>query len=227
MEHQPTPPLDQMSSSSLEDKPDDDEDASIASSDEEMEEEADEETKDNKQEETKEDKQSTKLSPYHAQNYFNSTMGGKDLRVLFAMVVGCNSHDFLDHKDPLFSKAKAYHSEVKPDAATLKLEVKWHWKAYFSTTHQPHPTNWKIDTCHKYLLSHPIPMSEKTDLDFLESEIQEWKGIQSMINKSQEQEDNWIIHHSWSSDIPYLRLYHTLVEDSIRSSFGKAYNAKT
>ena len=47
-----------------------------------------------------------------------------------------------------------------------------------------------------------------------------------MINKSQEKEDDWIIHCSWSSNIPYLRLYHTLVEDSIRSAFGKAYNAK-
>ena len=112
MEHQPTPPLDQMSSSSPEDKPDD-EDASIDSSDEETEEEV--------EEETEEDKQSTKLSPYHAQNYFNSTMGGKDLQVLFAMVVGCSSHEFPDHKDPPFSKSKAYHSEVKPDAATLKL----------------------------------------------------------------------------------------------------------
>ena len=55
MEHQPTPPLDQMSSSSLEDKPDDEEDAAIDSLDEEMEEEAEEETKENKQ--------STKLSP--------------------------------------------------------------------------------------------------------------------------------------------------------------------
>ena len=110
-----------------------------------MEEEADKETKDDKQEETKEDKQSTKLFPYHAQNYFNSAMGGKDLRVLFAMVVSCNSHDFPDHKDPPFLKAKAYHSKVKPDTATLKLEVKWCWKAYFSTTHQPRPTNWKID----------------------------------------------------------------------------------
>ena len=215
MECQPTPPLDQMSSSSSEDKPDDDEDASIDSSDEETEEEAEEETKEDKQEETKEDKQSTKLSPYHAQNYFNSTMGGNDLRVLFAMVVSCSSHEFPDHKNPPFLKAKAYHSKVKPDAATLKLEVKQHWKAYFSTTCQPCPTNWKIDKCHEYLLSHPIPTSKKADLDFFESEIQEWKGIQSMINESQDQEDDQIIHHSWSSDIPYLHLYHTLVEDSI------------
>ena len=201
MEHQPTPTLDQMSSSSSEDKPDD-EDESIDSSDEETEEEV--------EEKTEEDKQSTKLFPYHAQNYFNFTMGGKDLRVLFAMVVGCSSCEFPDHKDPPFLKSKAYHSKVKPDAATLKLEVKWCWKAYFSTTHQPCPTNWKIDKCHEYVLSHPIPMSKRK-----ESEIEEWKGIQLMINKSQGKEDDQIIHHSWSSDIPYLHLYHTLVEDSI------------
>ena len=48
-----------------------------------------------------------------------------------------------------------------------------------------------------------------------------------MINESQEQEDDQIIHHSWSSDVPYLCLYPTLVEDSIQSSFGKVHNAKT
>ena len=65
--------------------------------------------------------------PFHAKNYFNSTMGGKDLHVLFAMAVGCNTRELPDHKDPPFSKAKAYHSEIKPDAATLKLEVTRHW----------------------------------------------------------------------------------------------------
>ena len=54
---------------------------------------------------------------------FNSTMGGKDLRVLFGMAIGCHTHNLPDHNDPPFSKSKAYHSEVKPDSATLKLEV--------------------------------------------------------------------------------------------------------
>ena len=62
-------------------------------------------------------------------------MGGKDLHVLFAMAVGCNTRQLPDHKDPLFSKAKAYHSEVKPDAATLKLEVTRHWMAYIGKGH--------------------------------------------------------------------------------------------
>ena len=47
-----------------------------------------------------------------------------------------------------------------------------------------------------------------------------------MINESQQREDDRVIHHSWSSDVPFLRLYHTLVDDSIRAAFGKAYAAK-
>ena len=80
----------------------------------------------------------------------------------------------------------SYHSEVQPDPATLKLEVTRQWKAYCSTGHQPCPSNWKIDKCHDYLTSHPIPTSEKADFDFLESEFEEWKGIQVMINECQE-----------------------------------------
>ena len=167
------------------------------------------------------------LTEYHAKNYFNSTMGGKDLRLLFAMAVGCNSRELPDHKDPPFSKSKAYHSEVKPDAATLKLKVTWQYQAYIRKGCQPCPTNWKIDKCIEYLMSNPIPMSEKRDLDFLQSELEEWKGIQCMVNESHAREDDRILHRSWSCDIPYLRLYHMLVEDNIRSAFGKAYHVKT
>ena len=143
------------------------------------------------------------------------------------MAVGCNSHELPDHKDPPFSKAKAYHSEVKPDAATLKLEVTRRYQAYICKGHQPCPSNWKIDKCVEYFMSNPIPTSEKRDLDFLQSELEEWKGIQHMVNNSHKREDGRILHRSWSCDIPYLQLYHTLVEDHIRSAFGKAYHAKT
>ena len=71
-------------------------------------------------------------------------------------------------------------------------------------------------------MSRPIPTSEATDLDFLESELKEWTAIQEMVNESYEKEEDQIINHSWSSDIPYLHLYHTLVDDTIRSAFGKA-----
>ena len=167
------------------------------------------------------------LTQYHAKNYFNSTMGGKDLRLLFAMAVGCNSHELPDHNDPPFSKSKAYHSEVKPDAATLKLEVTWQYQAYIHKGRQPRPSNWKIDKGLEYLMSNPIPTSEKRDLDFLRSELEEWKGIQRMVNDSHKREDDRILHRSWSCDISYLQLYHTLVEDHIRSAFRKAYHDKT
>ena len=50
--------------------------------------------------------QQEKLTEHHAKNYFNSTMGGKDLRVLFAMATGCHSRDIPDHKEPPFSQSK-------------------------------------------------------------------------------------------------------------------------
>ena len=49
-----------------------------------------------------EEQEGMKITEYHAKNYFDSTMGGKDLRVLFAMAIGCHSMDIPDHKDPPF-----------------------------------------------------------------------------------------------------------------------------
>ena len=57
------------------------------------------------------EKEEMKLTEFHAKNYFNSTMGSKDLRVLFAMAIGCNSMDIPDHKDPPFCRSKTCHSE--------------------------------------------------------------------------------------------------------------------
>ena len=47
--------------------------------------------------------QHSKLTEFHMKNYFNSTMDGKDLCVLFAMAIGCNLMDLPDHKEPPFS----------------------------------------------------------------------------------------------------------------------------
>ena len=171
--------------------------------------------------------QQEKLTEHHAKNYFNSTMGGKDLRVLFAMAIGCHSRDILDHKEPPFSQSKVYHSEVKLDASTLKLEVTRRWKAYMKSGRQPRPSNWKIDKCIKYLMENPIPTAEIHDLDWIESELKELKGIQEMGNESQQHEDDWILHRTWLMDIPYLRLYHTLIEDNIRLSLGEVFAMKT
>ena len=168
----------------------------------------------------------TKLWEYNAKNYFNSTMGGKDVRVLFAMAIGCNTRSLPSDKDPPFSKSKVYHTEIKPDAATLKLEITRRWKAYHFSGRQPRPANWKIQKWNQFLMANPIPSSEEVDLDWLASELDEWKGIQQMINKSQQREDDRVIHRSWSTDVPFLRLYHTLVDDSLRAAFGKAYAAK-
>ena len=62
----------------------------------------------------------TKLLEYHVKNYFNSMMGGKDVQVLFAMAIGCNTRNLPSDKDPPFSKSKVYHTEIKPDAIWAK-----------------------------------------------------------------------------------------------------------
>ena len=155
---------------------------------------------DDNEEEEQEAEPTTKMLPYHAKNYLIQPW---EVRI------------YPDHKDPPFSKSKAYHSEVKPDSATLKLKVVRQWKAYTPTGCQPRPSNWKIDKCIDYLMSNPIATLEEADLDWLESELGKWKGIQVTINESHQNADDQILHHSWTSDIPFLRLYHTLVEDGI------------
>ena len=231
MEHQPTPPLDEMDPDSLVEETNNKSSSRSSSTSSNSSTSSSNALLLDENSSTTADEQETAdeepLTQYHAKNYFNSAMGGKDLRLLFAMAVGCNSRKLPDHNDPPFSKSKAYHSEVKPDTATLKLEVTQWYQAYIRKGRQPRPSNWKIDKCLEYLMSNPIPTSEKRDLDFLQSELEEWKGIQRMVNDSHKREDVWILHWSWSCDIPYLRLYHTLVEDHIRIAFRKAYHAKT
>ena len=111
----------------------------------------------------------TKLSEYNAKNYFDSTMGGKHVRVLFAMAIRCNTRNLPSDKDSPFSKSKVYHTKIKPDAATLKLEITRRWKAYHFSGRQPCPANWKIQKCNQFLMANPIPSSEEVDLDWLAS----------------------------------------------------------
>ena len=56
--------------------------------------------------------ETTKLSEYHAKNYFNSTVDGKDVQVLFAMAIGCHMRNIPSHKDPPFSKSKVKWSRL-------------------------------------------------------------------------------------------------------------------
>ena len=69
-------------------------------------------------------------------------------------------------------------------------------------------------------MENPIPTTEIHDLDWIESELKEWKGIQEMVNESQQREDDQILHRTWSMDILYLCLYLTLIEDNIRLSLA-------
>ena len=160
--------------------------------------------KDHCDDDNEEEQQETKLTEYHAKNYFNSTMGGKDLRVLFAMAIGCHLMDIPDHKDPPFCQSKTYHSEIKLDSSTPKLEVTRQWKAYKMSGRRPWPAKWKIEKSLDYLMNNPNPSTENVDQQWLKEEIEEWKGIQEIINKSQQHEEDKVLHHTWSNNTPYL-----------------------
>ena len=56
----------------------------------------------------------------------------------------------------------------------------------------------------EYLMSNPIPPLEVVDRTWLKAELEEWKGIQEMINNSQQHSADKVIHRTWSNDIPYL-----------------------
>ena len=87
------------------------------------------------------------------------------------------------------------------------VHASWYDLPFRKSGRQPRASNWKIDKCIDYLMENPIPTSEVFDLDWIEIELKEWKGIQEMVNKSQQCEDDRILHHTWSIDIPYLRLF--------------------
>ena len=76
-------------------------------------------------------------------------------------------------------------------------------------------------------MNNPIPSTEHVDRQWLKEEIEEWKGIQEMINESQQNEEDRVLHRTWLNDAHYLRLYHTLVDDSVRGAFGEAFAIKT
>ena len=69
-----------------------------------------------------------------------------------------NTRNLPSNKDPPFSKSKVYHTEIKPDAATLKLEITQHWKAYHCSGRQPRPANWKIKKCNQFFNGKPHPI---------------------------------------------------------------------
>lgn len=158
--------------------------------------------------------------------YFNSIMGGKDVRVLFAMSVGLDE-PMPKHTEPPFYHSKTYHKEVKPDLGTLQQEVTRRFKAYKFQGRQPRPANWNKEKCMEYLASNPIPLDNVSEIRYLNDELLKWKDIQEMINQSHIDAEESVVGKTWSNDVPFLRLYHCLIDDSLRSKFAKSFTVKT
>ena len=134
---------------------------------------------------SEENKESVKLQKYGCHPYFNSHMGGCDLRVLFSMSLGMSlsSHDV-----PPFSIVKGYHKEIKQDAGTLQLEVLCQYDAYGSCLNGKPPCPKK---CIKFLNDYPVIIPEEITLQ--RNQIANYKKIQESINNSRKEEDERVI----------------------------------
>lgn len=170
-----------------------------------------------------------KPSPYLCEPYFNSVMGGKDVRVLFAKSIGVDEskRKFPAHTKAPFCHAKTYHKEVKPDLGTLQQEIMRRHKAYGFEGREPRPSNWNKEKCVEYLLKNPIPSTKKEETNYLYEELLKWKDIQEMINQSHMDAEETVVSKTWSNDVPFLRLYHCLIDDSLRSKFARTFSVKT
>ena len=70
------------------------------------------------------------------------------------------------------------------------------WKAYKTSGRQPRPANWKMEKSLEYLMNNPIPSMEVVDRTWLKEELEEWKGIQEMINESQQHDEDKVLHRT-------------------------------
>ena len=70
------------------------------------------------------------------------------------------------HDVPLFSIAKGYHKEIKPDAGMLQMEVQHGDDAYGSCINgkAPHPKNWSKMKCVEFLNDFPVTISQETTI---------------------------------------------------------------
>ena len=131
------------------------------------------------------------------------------------------------HDVPPFSIVKGYHKEIKPDAGTLQLEVQHQYDAYSSCLNgkPPCPKNWSRKKCIEFLNDYPVTIPE--EITFLQNQIANYNKIQESINNSRKEEDERVIQRNWTSDIPFLCLYHTLTDDSLQAEFAHSLCVKT
>ena len=53
---------------------------------------------------------------------------------------------------------------------------------------------------------------DAAEIAWLGAELSKWRGIQTSINESQEREEEQVLQRTWSTDVTFLRMYHTIVD---------------
>ena len=79
-----------------------------------------------------------------------------------------------------------------------------------------------------FLHKHPIfSISHFSEIEFLQKELQKWSSIQKTINNSQQEEEDCVCQKTLNSDVPYLWMYHVLIDDKLCAELTKAFTVKT
>jgi hypothetical protein len=167
------------------------------------------------------------ISKWMCEAYYNSDLGGKDIRILFAMAEGNHSEDLPIplHTDEPFCYLPKYKSQFRPDLVTLQGEVKRRHRAYGvgpkgGAVTELKSKNWSKPDCLDWLSRHKIPKETfKGELLFLQGELLQAKAsydenIKSFLSQNVAKPSN--------INIPFMRLYHVFLEDKIKGQLTRA-----
>jgi len=152
-----------------------------------------------------------------------------DIRILFCMVIGLkeDKYPWCAEKEP-FKDHKNFLQEIKPQNKHLKAEIVRHQIAYCLDL-KARPAQWKREKLDTWLKSNPIPLTEVDDLAFLKEQLPIWEKNIRDINQADERasEKGRQVLAGWYGSLPYLRLIHCLIHDSVKPKLLTQHAAKS
>jgi hypothetical protein len=143
-------------------------------------------------------------------------------KVLLAMsygIVSKSGHVIVrDFEDNAFRICKE-RKKVIPGNSEFRAEVMR--RVCCMNLKKPRCNNWTQDKMLEWLFQNPI--SSHADVFFIQREVE---GFINLIYESQN-ENEAISRRLWTTNMPYLRLYHTLLDDKVYEAFCNKDNKMT
>jgi len=140
-----------------------------------------------------------------------------DKKVLFAMAVGIGKdgdvEDIGDLEVEPYSSSKK-KSHFKPSSPVLHKEVQR--RSGIAGGAVPKSKNWKNPKLLEWLKENPI--TDADDLKFVKAEVAAYRQLLlAAAAETKKQDDD--ANARWTGSKPYLRLYHVLIDDTLRDAY--------